>query len=232
MDYSFKEFLNEHKTEIERSKKFAKIESDLNDPTSKIIKKKYRPMKRSGERKTKKDYIKVLSTRGDHDYLKFYSVVKFWASTEYNISVEDIELLFYFYSEPVFTKREFVTYSKATLFKIKNIEDFIKDGLIEEMDGNDKIKTKLNKVYKLSKGGKRKVASIYKKLSMDEGIDQTRKNNKIFIDKGATNKDKNMRQLVIDMNRRRESLMNGDYKHYFEDDILEKQITAKKEEGN
>lgn len=225
-DDDFKEYLENNKKELELNKLVSKIENSLGESRSLFIKgKMYRPMKKKRTRyDKKKDHIQITTMQREHDFLKFYAVVKHWACFEFNLKAEELELLLYFYSEPIFTRREFNTYSKAILLKAKKIERFIENGLIEEAPGNEKIVKSLDKVYKLTFKCLRRINAVYKKLTLAEQIDTDSKNNRMFVDSATTYREKNMRQLIIDMNKRRADIINGNNLNYLDDDI-------KREEG-
>ena len=92
----FKSFLNENK---EKLKIESAIDRHLNDYSSDFSKgKKLRPMRRKNYRRDEhKGKIKVLTNNREYDFMKYYFLVKTWASVRYGLKFEEIEFLMYFY---------------------------------------------------------------------------------------------------------------------------------------
>ncbi len=226
MSSDFKDFLQENEKTLNEEKVLSEIKDFLTKPISEgtIQKaKKYRPMKRKYERSKKTTYkkknVKVLTANREFDFMKFYGIVKKWASLQYNLTIDEIEMLMYFYSETVFTKKEFDIYNKAMLHKNKQIQRFIDMEMIEGMPGNSTIKVAGNRLYRLTMKANRRVSSIYKKLTMQEEISEYSSSNKFFRLYETSYKDKRVAGLMIEYNKRRNDIINGVSKIHLEDEI-------------
>jgi hypothetical protein len=222
----FKDFLEENKKVLKEEKVLSEIKDFLVKPISDgtVQKaKKYRPMKRKGERTVKKTYkkknVKIITANREFDFMKFYGIVKRWASVQYNLTIDEIEMLMYFYSEPLFTKKEFDIYNTAMLHKNKSIKRFIDMELVDEMPGNSSIKVAGNRLYRLSMKANRRMASIYKKLTLQEEMSEYSSSNKFFNSYETSYKDKRIARLMVEYNKRRNEIINGGTGIYLEDEI-------------
>jgi DNA-binding MarR family transcriptional regulator len=218
----FKSFLkeNQQKLKIESA-----IDRHLNDYSSDLSKgKKLRPMKRKYPRKNKNEgKVIVVTNNREYDFLKYYFLVKTWASVRYGLRYEEIEFLMYFYSETHFSNKDFDIYARAILNKKKNISRFVDMGLIEMLPGQEEVVKRTNRCYRLTHKCKRVIMSIYKKLVLEESIDENPMNNPLFLNHSTSYKDKRIRELIKDMNYRRSKLMSGDTLNYLPDDIKKKE---------
>lgn len=222
----FKDFLEENNKILKEEKKISEIKDFLTKPVSDgaIQKaKKYRPMKRKYERSKKREYkkkvVKVITSKREFDFLKFYSIVKRWASVKYDLTFDEVEMLMYFYSEPLFTKKEFDIYNTAMLNKNKSIKRFIDMELVEALPGNTVIKVSGNRLYRLTIKANRRVSSIYKKLTLQEEISEYSSSNKFFRKYETSYKDKRISKLMIEFNKKREEVISGNSKNHFDDEI-------------
>jgi hypothetical protein len=223
---SFKDFLLENQEELKKQRAISQVKEFLIKPISEGSiqkKRKYRPMKRRGERtvtkKYKKKNVKIITANREFDFMKFYGIVKRWASVQYNLTIDEIEMMMYFYSEPLFTKKEFDIYNTAMLHKNKSIKRFVDMGIVDSLPGNSSIKVAGNRLYKLSVQANRRVASIYKKLTLQDSISEIPANNKFFRDCETSYKDKRIAKLMIEYNNRRAEIINGGNGVYLEDEI-------------
>ena len=214
----FKDFLRENEETIKSQKIVSEIDSFLRE-SSKIVvdeKKKYRPMKRKyGKRSIEK---KTLLVDRKFDFLKYYGIVKRYFAIVNGLTFDEIEMLMYFHSEPIFTKKEFYIYTKACMGTNKQLDRFLKLGLVEAMPGNDKIKVSTKRLYRLTKKANLKVIDIYKKLLMIEEFEDRHFEGVVkHYESGLKNEV--VASLMLEYNKRRSEL------------ILEKE-TIKKMEGN
>lgn len=214
----FKDFLKENEQTVNSEKIVSEIASFLRE-SSKIAvdnKKKYRPMKRKYQKRTI-DRKTILVDR-EFDILKYYGIVKRYFAIVNGLTFDEIEMMMYFYSEPIFTKKEFDIYCKACMGRGKQLHRFLELGLVEAMPGNDKIKTSTKKLYRLTKKANLKVSDIYKKLLMiNEFEDRHFEGVAKHYESGLKNEI--VAGLMIEYNKRRSEL------------LLEKEM-IKKMEGN
>lgn len=214
----FKSFLKENNESL-------RIENSVNkhlyDIDSDILRsKKVRPMRRIKNNKRKHEgKIRIITKNRENDFMKYYFLVKTWASVKYNLKSDEIEFLMYFYSESYFSAKDFNIYSKAILRKGKSIGKFIELDLIELLPNQEKVVSDKYRLYRLTYKCKRAIASIYKKLVLEEPIDESPTNNPLFLNHSTSYKDKRVRALIKDMNDRRKSLIDGDLLNYLPDDI-------------
>lgn len=104
----------------------------------------------------------------DEDYLKFYAPVMNWASVKYEIEKEHLEIAFFFYNHPVFTRPQFSNLCKMfskhhnTTFRL-----FLKQGYIVGRDlGTGKAEKSTH--YRLSLEMISKIKNIYKMMQLEE----------------------------------------------------------------
>lgn len=214
----FKSFLKENKDTLKIE---SAIEKHLNDRKSDEIKSKtVRPMKRKGYRKdAHKGKVVVITNNREYDFLKYYFLVKTWASIRYGLKYEEIEFLMYFYSEQFFSNKDFDIYAKAILNKGKSVTRFVDMGLVEKLPNQENVVKRTNVYYRLTHKCKHMIISIYRKLVLEECIDENPMNNPLFLNVGTSYKDKRVRELIRDMNYRRSKLLEGDTLNYLPDDI-------------
>jgi hypothetical protein len=213
----FKSFLNENKKQIKVQRA---IDGHLDGFSNEVAKsKKLRPMKRLNKEKKHDGKLNVRTSNRDLDFLKYYFLVKTWASIRYKLRYDEIEFLMYFYSEPYFSNKDFDIYSKAILGIGKKISRFVDAGLIEMLEGQENVVKRTNKCYRLTHKCKHMIKSIYRKLVLEEPIDENPMNNPLFLNYSTSYKDKRVRELIRDMNDRRSKLLNGELLNYLPDDI-------------
>ena len=83
-----------------------------------------------------------------------------WARKKYNITTVHLEMLFFLYSEDIFTMTRFKDYSMIMPFDRYKLERMIEDGWIRMWRSDKDHKTPL---YELTAVGKQLVATVYKK---------------------------------------------------------------------
>ena len=121
------------------------------------------------------------------DFLKYYRLVSRWAAKNNNLSIADLELLFYLDPIIYFTIEDFKT---GTLFYSWDKERFYrlqKNGWIEKSHLGKGRKGDHNK-YKVSQKGKLLINKIYRILIDEESLPSSAKRNtimkrKTYIDK-------------------------------------------------
>jgi hypothetical protein len=221
MSDDFKSFLKENKEKI---KVESAVEKHLNDLEYDLRKGRLvRPMRRKLKKSKNEGKISIVTNNREYDFLKYYFLVKTWASVRFNLKYEEIEFLMYFYSEVYFTNKDFDIYARAILNKGKDINRFVDLGLVEILPNQEKVVKRTNKCYKLTHKSKKMISAIYKKLVLDEQIDENPMNNPLFLNHSTSYKDKRIRELIKDMNYRRSKLLEGDTLNYLPDEINKKE---------
>ena len=127
--------------------------------------------------KVGKVYQRVIP---EHDFLKYWRVVRFWAKAKYKLSQEDLELLIFLYGSPTFTNDDFNMFNGTMNWDPPRFKNLKRDGWIKKWrNANSKSKA----LYHLSYKGKKIVRSVYRKLLGEEHISEDRRRNPVF-DKG------------------------------------------------
>jgi len=166
--------------------------------------KKKRKMKRRYGAGT--DYPTVIK-RGlipEHNYLKYWRVVRYWALKKYEISQEELEILLYLYDEDLFTRDGFVEFEGLLTWDKSRFDAMQRKGWITVWRPNNGYKGK--KVYTLSVQAKRICNTVYKKLLQEEQIPENGQNNPIF--RGNSYMDRKYRSIIQKMNRRKADNMS------------------------
>lgn len=140
---------------------------------------KVRVMARAEERKSieiKNRFVLVKPLVKDFDFMRYYGIVINYSCIKYGISVEDLQMGFYFYSNIPFTKERF---NNAAVLHYgtnhKKLSVFIKNGYIEEILFTKKVFERPDKIektnlYKLTKGFVALLTYIYRTLARMNGI--------------------------------------------------------------
>jgi len=140
------------------------------------------------------------SDKKDHNFLKYWRVIRYWAKRKYNITTEEIEMLLYLYDQPLFTRTEFIRFEGLLAWDKTRLNLFVEKGLIVVWREHVGYK-KQAKMYELSVQSKRICNSIYKKLMQEEHIPETYQHNPVF--KGNGYADKMYRNIMKQMNAER-----------------------------
>lgn len=138
--------------------------------------------------------------QGRYDFLKYWRVVRYWAKRKYNLSLEDIDLLMFLYTEGVFKKATFDEYVEAFSWNPDRFNDLHNRGLLNKWRDHTSHLGRA-KLYELSTKAKRIVATIYRKLLNEEQMSESRVNNPIFGK--ASYMDKIYRRIIKKMNKQR-----------------------------
>tara|TARA_R110000803_G_scaffold37169_3_gene80090 strand:+ start:594 stop:1049 length:456 start_codon:yes stop_codon:yes gene_type:complete len=112
----------------------------------------------------------------EHDYLKYWSVVKYWAKRKYDVTTADIEMMMFLYSEHLFNKTKFEEYQEIMSWDKNRFYKLIKQGWIHKWRNK---KGKEAALYELTYKGKRMVSNIYGKLNGEE-FPENYVNNPVF----------------------------------------------------
>ena len=134
------------------------------------------------------------------DFLKYYRLVSRWATKNNNLSVADLELLFYLDPIQYFTIEDFKT---GTLFYSWDKERFYrlqKDGWINKTHFGRGRRGDHNK-YKVSQKGKLLINKIYRILIDEEDLPSSAKRNSIM--KRKTYIDKVYSQAIKEFNKQK-----------------------------
>ena len=146
----------------------------------------------------------------NHDYLKYWRVIRYFIKAKYNLTQADLDILFFLYSESYFSKVKFEEFDELLSWNINRFDNLLRDGWIEVFR---KRSGKTKALYQLSYKAVRLISSTYKKLEGEE-IPTSQSANPMFA-KNVSYSDKVYRNFVIEMNRmlrekKTESLQDND----------------------
>lgn len=168
---------------------------------------------------TKEKRPVVTTCKGEFDFLKYYRLVLYWASKQYGINRADLELLFYFYNEKPFTKDQFEDACYVMMWDKDRLKKFLEDGTIEEYAVKGETgRANSVAIYKLSLKTRRRITSIYDRLTLKYLISEENKNSKIFrLNSGYS--DKQYAKAIVKMNIKARELRNGESDYYLDEDL-------------
>ena len=112
----------------------------------------------------------------DHDYLKYWRVVKYFAKRKYQVSSADLDMLLFLYSEKYFNKTTFKEYGQLLSWDANRFYRLIKQGYIQKWREKTGRQATL---YQLTYKAKRMIRNIYNKLN-GEDYPTTYVNNPLF----------------------------------------------------
>lgn len=162
--------------------------TEPSDFTKTVIKRHRRTL----VRRKKKKYKRELIIGGGYDILEYWAVIRRYLQWKHEISIEDLELLFYLYPRGYFTRKDF-DYFPVRWGRMR-FNNLIKNGFID----NVFPERKKDCVYRLSMKSKSIVQDAHKLLSGEKKIPITPHYNKAFKTK-ATYSQKKYRNVMQDM---------------------------------
>lgn len=148
--------------------------------------------------KLKKKIIKTTHKNipPEHDWLKYWRVVRHWVAKSYDLSYPDLEMLLFLYSEDLFSERDFEKFERIMSWEKSRFKRLLNDGWIRIWREKSKNECAL---YTVSFKGKSLMNSVYKKLSGNEEISTHPTKNPIFR-KDAGYMDRGYRKMILEMN--------------------------------
>lgn len=130
------------------------------------------------------------------DYMKFWRVIRYYVKRKYGLSQEDLDMLFFLYSEVYFGKAKFDEYATIMPWSKTRFASLYTRGWLETFR---KAGGRRRAVYKLTNKANRVIRIIYKKLSGEE-IPTSYVHNRMFLKKNVPYSDKVYRNMIIKMN--------------------------------
>jgi hypothetical protein len=104
-------------------------------------------------------------TLPDHDFLKYWRVIRFWVKKKYGLGTPDLEMLLFLYSEQIFNKETFKEYEELMSWDVKRFKQLLTNEFIHVWRKRQGNKATL---YELTYKSKRIINTIYKKLNGEE----------------------------------------------------------------
>ena len=147
------------------------------------------------KKKPKKTYEYQYRPR-QHNFLKYWRVVKYYIKEKYQISEPEIEMLLFLYDENVFSKKDFNWFSATMSWDKKRFSKMVDDGYIKIW--RNRKETQKSSLYELTIKSKRICNHLYKKLMQEEIISEDPYRNEIF--KGKSYMDKIYKSVIKKMN--------------------------------
>jgi len=129
--------------------------------------------------------------------MKFYKVIRFWVKSKYNLTSCDLDVLFFLYSEGLFSVTDFDKFIQIFPWDRNRFNRLKKDGWIVKWRNACKGEKAL---YEISYKGRVVVGNVYKKL-LGEEISEEIPNNPMFYKTDATFTTKVHRNALIQMNK-------------------------------
>jgi hypothetical protein len=135
----------------------------------------------------------------EHDYLKYYRIIKFFFQKKYKLSSAELDMLLFIYSEKYFGNDDINMFKQCLPWDKARFGKLVREGWI------DKFRTYSNgakALFEISFKGARMVNSLYKKLE-GEDIPTTVKNNPL-LKVNIRFSDKVHRAAIKEMNLKRQ----------------------------
>ena len=113
------------------------------------------------------------------DFLKNYRLISRWACKNNELSISDLELLFYLEGIGLFKKQDFKDGVHSYSWDNRRWNRLLKDDWIKVFRTRNRTTQKYN-IYKLSFKAKQLIARIYRIILGEEDIPETTRSNKIM----------------------------------------------------
>jgi hypothetical protein len=129
------------------------------------------------------------------DFMKYWRVIRYWAKVKYNVSTPDIEMMFFLYSEDIFSKKKFEEFERVMSWDTKRFDRLVKEEWIVVWR---KRKGRQATLYRLSYKGQSLIKTLYRKLNGEE-IGVSPSINPLFRD-DASYMEKQYRLMIEELN--------------------------------
>jgi len=131
------------------------------------------------------------------NWLKYFRVVRYYVCKKHDVSLPDLEMLLFLYSEGLFTRSDFSEFEEIMSWDVKRFERLRNNKWIimwRPAKGSEPA------LYEVSLRCKQMIISMYKKLSGEEFISENKYLNPIFS-KDASYMDKVYRRAIKRLNQ-------------------------------
>lgn len=166
---------------------------------------KVKNIKDKDKKKRKPKNITYTSEK-EFDFLKYYIVIEnYYLRVVFkdDLQPSELKMLFFLYSEPPFTRKDFHEYTELLFWNKKRLDLWIRKGYIEEANAKGRRNAKL---YKLSKSTMRQIRGFYDKLVMRYKIPDCKQHNPMFRPNTRSYTDKRYAKRI--------SIINKDYEEF------------------
>ena len=104
-----------------------------------------------------------MSYKPKRDYLKYWRVIRHYVKAKYKLSVSDLDMLLFLFSERYFGKDDFNEYAEIMSWDPKRFQRLVTEGWIQKFR-NHNASMKQKALYVLSHRCKSVISSIYEQL--------------------------------------------------------------------
>jgi len=148
--------------------------------------------------KVKGVYPRKNTTRTppQHDFLKYWRVIRMWAKSKYGLGTPDLDMLLFLYSEQIFNKQQFKEYEELMFWDITRFKRLLTQQWIHVWR---KRQGKEATLYELTYKSKRMINNIYNKLNGEEISERAFSNPMFRAD--ASYMDKVNRNMIVKINK-------------------------------
>lgn len=148
--------------------------------------------------RAKKGKIIRQQREREHNFLKYWRVVRHYVRKKYNITAAELDMLLYLYDMPYFKKEDFNYYGSILSWDKKRFIAMKRKNLIKEWQSRGNKAS----LYELTSQGKTICRITYKKLLGEESISELSRNNPVM--KKKTFSDKMYSEMIKKMNATRQ----------------------------
>ena len=148
--------------------------------------------------KTKRKKKKLVCVRSEpqHNYMKYWRVIRYWAMKTYEVTGAELEMLFFLHDERLFKISQFDRYDNVFSWNNARFYTLKRKGLIHVWREG---KCNEARLYELTFKGKKMITNIYKKMNGEEPIPTSERRNPVFK-KNGTYSDKVYAMAIVDFN--------------------------------
>ena len=132
-----------------------------------------------------------------HDFLKNWKVVRYFIQKQYNLTIEELEMLLFLYSEKRFTKKDFRWFESIMSWEPKRFERLKEKGYIKEWMPNYKG---ARMVFELTHQSKMIVAKVYNLLLGEEKFPESERN---ILTKDSKGIGKRYMKAMMNLNKKK-----------------------------
>ena len=164
---------------------------------AKVIEKRCYVRNRKKKSKKKREIVH-FRTMPKHDFMKYYRVIRYWAKRKYELTEAELEMMFFLYSEGLFTITQLKEYEDVMSWDKERFHRLQREGFIHVWRKRGIGEVNL---YELTYKAKKMVAAIYKMLSGEEPMPTSPRRNPIMNNtKKTTFTDRMYQKQILQMN--------------------------------
>lgn len=167
----------------------------------------------------RKNKIITYTSGREFDFLKYLIIVEYYFEKVVfkDLTPKEIKLLLFLYSEPPFTRQDFIDYAELISWNKNRLNDWVRKGYIKKYGKGwrDPKKYSTANLYTLTTATANKIRAFYDKLLLRYKITEQSTHNPLFRVRSRSYTDKRYAKKIKQMNE-------GKYNHAkTEDDYVE-----------